>query len=198
MWVAAVRRPSIGGSAVIRRVSQFWMRVLHAVLFGAASASLLVAACAIDDGHKYGNPSGLQRGNLPGPGADTDGGGGGGDAQCEAGACAVSFTNNLWPKMSATGAWKCADGKCHGGNANSPSIDSADQAYASLQAYKIGGKPYVLPCSTDPTASTFLCNIQGTCGQKMPLADITVMPTAPSAQEIVDIQTWVQCGAPKN
>jgi hypothetical protein len=176
-------------------------RRTQSALLGAALVGSLVivglAACAIDDEHKYGGPSVPQRANLPGP-VGTDGGGGGDGAACEAGACAVSFTNNIWPKMSATGAWKCADGKCHGGNANSPSIDSPDQAYLSLQAYKIGGKPYVLPCTTDPTASTFVCNLQGTCGQKMPLADITVMPTPPTTQEITDLTTWVACGAPKN
>jgi len=170
----------------------------HGVVLAVVIGAALVAACALDDGHKYGNPSGLQRGNLPGPTASSDGGGGGDAAQCDAGACAVSFMTNIWPKMSATGAWKCADGKCHGGNANSPAIDSPDKAYQSMQTYTIGGKPYVLPCSTDPTASTFVCNLQGTCGQKMPLADITVMPTAPTAQEIMDVQTWVACGAPYN
>jgi hypothetical protein len=61
------------------------------------------------------------------------------------------------------------------------------------------GKPYIKPCVTDPNASSILCNLQGTCGNKMPLVDSMLGSQAATMMEIAQVSTWIQqCGAPKN
>lgn len=167
---------------------------------------LLLASCAIEDGTKYGNPSGLKRDNLPSPPeGGTSSGGDAGACAMEAGAgeggasCGVSWSNDIWPKLSGSGTWKCAAAQCHGGGSTSPPINDKDQAYDALTAYMVAGKPYIKPCSNDPNASSFICNLQGTCGNKMPLVDSMLGSMAASQTEISQLNTWViQCGAPKN
>ena len=105
---------------------------------------------------------------------------------------------------SSLSVWKCADANCHGGNANSPAINDSDQAYAALAGFagiKVGNvaKPYITPCSNDPMASAFLCNLQGTCGMQMPLQNDMLGSKPATPDEIMKVQVWVtQCGAPKN
>ena len=97
-----------------------------------------VAGCNIEADTKFGNHSGLLKENLPTPPAAGDGGDAGGalcngNGPIDGGACAVSWKTDIWPKMSSSGAWACANNKCHGGTANDPSgIDGQDHAYAVL------------------------------------------------------------------
>ena len=164
-----------------------------------------LTACSFDEGTKYGAPSGLKRDNLPLP---PEAAAPGIDASCampEGGAtCGVKWSTDIWPMMSGTGVWKCADANCHGGNANSPAINDSDQAYAALAGFagiKVGNvaKPYITPCSNDPMASAFLCNLQGTCGMQMPLQNDMLGSKPATPDEIMKVQVWVtQCGAPKN
>jgi hypothetical protein len=166
---------------------------------------LALTACSFDEGTKYGAPSGLKRDNLPLP---PEAAAPAVDASCsmpEGGAtCGVKWSTDIWPMMSGTGSWKCADANCHGGNANSPPINDPDEAYAALAGYmgiKIGttAKPYIVPCSNDPMASTFLCNLQGMCGMQMPMQNDMLGSKPATPMEIQMVQTWItQCGAPKN
>ncbi len=174
--------------------------------FSLALSLFALAACSFEEGTKYGAPSGLKRDNLPLP---PEAAAPPFDASCgpmpEGGStCGVKWSTDIWPLMSGSGPWKCADANCHGGNANSPPINDADQGYAVLATFmgiKVGGtaKPYINPCSNDPMASAFLCNLGGTCGVKMPLQNDMLGSKPATAMEIGLVTTWItQCGAPKN
>ena len=149
----------------------------------------------------FGNPNALSRKNVPGEGGvealvctGGEGGageaGGGGDGGCP------SFTTDIYPYFTAGGAWKCADRTCHGG-ASAPDIDAGtpEACYQALKKITVLNKPY-LPGNgvTDPNASTLLCNLQGSCGSKMPKP-----PGAdPTNAELCKIEAWLKCGAPNN
>ncbi len=179
------------------------MRLVLACSIVAASAGALVVACDLEVDTKYGPHSGLSKSNLPNPppaegGTNTDGG-----LSCgtpvDAGTCSVSYATDIWPKMQGT--WHCSDAKCHGANVNQPTmLDSPDDAYAALLAYKVGTRPYFNPCSTDPDASSFICNISSpACGTaQMPFPDNTLGSGPMSGGDFSLVETWVQCGAPKN
>ncbi|HEY1959935.1 MAG TPA: hypothetical protein VGH28_30210 [Polyangiaceae bacterium] len=181
---------------------------MHArfVAFGlvvVASAGAAFLACDLEADTHYGQHSGLNKSNLPNPpppdGSTTGGDGG---AACgtpvDAGTCAVSFQNDIWSKMSTT--WHCSDAKCHGGTSYQPKLDTADDAYDNMMTYMIGTKPYINPCSIDPDASAFVCNISSPpCGAaQMPFPDNTLMSGPMSGSDLTLVQTWVACGAPKN
>jgi hypothetical protein len=164
----------------------------------------LVAACTDPPGTEYGNPSGLRHENLPGEaGAQAltcggDGGDEGGTGTTGTpGACVVSWSKDIYPNIKADGAWACASTKCHGGS-QAPKIDATtpQTAYDSLKSYMMGGNPfpYVNPGSADPSQSTILCNLQGTCGNRMPIAPGT--PLTP--EELCKVDAWVRCSAPSN
>jgi hypothetical protein len=163
----------------------------------AIAACGLFAACDLSEGTKYGStpPSSA---NLPR--APDDSPLDGGVLACEggvpdAGACSVSFANDIWPNiLSATGRGACAQAACHG-NTYPPVFQDAPSAYASLSAEVTAGRPYITRCSTDVDASAIYCNLlrgEASCGNVMPLG----APLAPADLEL--IRTWVQCGAPNN
>ncbi len=172
--------------------------------FVAAAIGAAVVACDLEVDTKYGQHSGLQKSNLPNPppveggGPSTDGG-----FLCgtpvDAGTCSVSYTNDIYPKMTST--WHCTDANCHGANVQQPTmLDNANDTYANLQAFKgINNLPYLNPCSTDPDASTFVCNVSTPfCGTaQMPFPDNTLMTGTMSASDLMLVTTWVQCGAPQ-
>jgi hypothetical protein len=169
----------------------------------AVSAGALGAACDLEPDTHYGPHSGLSKSNLPTP-PPAEGGAGDAGVSCgeggvvDAGACTVSYMNDIWPKMQ--GAWHCSDAKCHGGTSYQPQLDSADNAYANMASFLIGTKPYINPCSTDPDASAFMCNISNPfCGTaQMPFPDNTLGSGPMSGGDITLVTTWLQCGAPKN
>lgn len=138
---------------------------------------------------EFGNPNGLDRKNIPGEGGAEplvcgSDGGGGGDGGCP------SFATDIFPLMAPNGKYRCADLTCHGG-ASKPDLDGtgAGKLLEGLKAAAVGGKPYV----TGPAAdTTIVCNMQGTCGSKMPLAP----GDDPSTTELCLIDAWVKCGAP--
>jgi hypothetical protein len=167
-----------------------------------ALATLLgIPACDLETDTNYGPHSGLSKTNLPNPppveGGSTDGG-----LLCgtpvDAGTCAVSYSTQIWANMQTT--WHCSDAMCHGGTSYQPQLDSAGDAYMNLMAYMIASKPYINPCSTDPDASAFLCNIQNPfCGEaQMPFPNNTLGSGPMSAGDVSLVQTWVACGAPNN
>ena len=170
----------------------------------AASALCIVlsefsGACDLEVDSHYGPHSGLLKSNLPNPTPTAGDGGFPCGTPVDGGACSVSYSAQIWPKMSTT--WHCSDPTCHGATANQPfNIDNATDAYNNLMAFQISGKPYLNPCSTDPDASAFVCNIQSpACGTgQMPLTNATVGSGPMSSSDVALVQTWVQCGAPKN
>lgn len=178
-------------------------RVLAFGVVVAASVGAVLVACDLEVDTKYGPHSGLQKSNLPtAPPSDAAIGADGGLAcgkPVDAGPCTVSYATDIWPKMQGT--WHCSDAKCHGGTSVAPNnLDSADDAYNALLNYMISGKPYFNPCSTDPDASSFVCNVSNpACGlAQMPFPDNTLGSGPMSGSDLSAVTTWVQCGAPKN
>jgi hypothetical protein len=165
--------------------------VRAALLAGIAGLLHLTATgCIEEDTTQFGNPNTLSRQNLPG-----EAGAAPAVTSCAArfdGGC-PSFDRHIYPSLTATGVWKCADPGCHGALIK-PTIqcDTADQCYASLSAIQLDGKPY-LSVGTDPSNARFLCSLQGTCGQKMP------KPPAPdpTADDFCIIDAWLKCGSPR-
>jgi hypothetical protein len=179
--------------------------LLFALGVALAAAAPFAGGCSIEPDSKFGNPSGLKHDNLPSAPLAEAGASFDASALCDGGArpdggnCVISYTKDVWPMMAATGVWKCADSNCHGGTALNPYINDPTSAYANLVAYKIGGKPYINPCSTDPGQSSFVCNLDGTCGQQaMPVPDSSknLSPAVPT--DIGKVRAWLQCGAPYN
>jgi hypothetical protein len=192
---------------------------LFALMAGLASST----ACGNydpPDVAKYGPPNGLNQKVANAPPAATDSGtppASGGDSGPAAGptyacvvaggtlvpatTCSVSWSKDLFPKMQSGGAWNCAGSSCHASASTPPVLTGDAHAFYTTLANYTGtvtsgaqaGQPYFNPCSTDPTKSTFVCNLQptGFCGMLgMPLGTPVANP-AP-------IATWVGCGAPEN
>lgn len=181
------------------------MRLALACFTLLSAVAAIAEGCNLETNTSYGNPAGLSHDKLPSPptiegGSSTDGGAlCNGAGPIDGGSCQIKFSTDIWPMMSATGKWGCADSNCHGGTALNPFINDPASAYANLTAYKIGGKPYVNPCSLDPDASSFACNLKGTCGQQaMPIPDTSKNRAAAQALDIGKVVTWQQCGAPNN
>ena len=155
-----------------------------------------VVACSEITPTTYGNPNTLDRKNLPGEGGVEQlscSGGEGGAGQTFEGGC-PSFTADIYPYFTAAGTWRCADKTCHGGT-TAPPVDgtSAAACLASLQKITLKGQPYVLSDGgTDPNAHALLCNLQGTCGSKMPKPP----GIDPTPADLCKVQAWLQCGAP--
>ena len=173
------------------------------------------AACGGETDTQYGPPGGLRGAKLPDPTGTTTGTtppADGGKPPTDAGMggdvvtmnCAVSFKTQIYPSMQPAGTWKCSAGLCHGGT-TPPTISATDAtaAYTSLKAYTIsagmGPKPYFNPTSTDPSQSTFECNLKGACGAgQMPIPGGGGGAVAATAAELANVDTWVKCGAPNN
>jgi hypothetical protein len=173
-------------------------------VFGLGAATILLAAtvrigtgCDDEGVTAYGNPNTLDRKNLPGEaGAEplTCGSGGDGGGQFDGGC--PSFATDIFPYFTATGKWQCSTPACHGG-ASIPAIrsDNAAAALQDLRAVTVLGRPYLGGDGgvSDPQTSTaFICNLQGSCGSKMPKApgiDAT-------REELCLIDAWLRCGSP--
>ncbi|HEY8074156.1 MAG TPA: hypothetical protein VIF62_08605 [Labilithrix sp.] len=165
--------------------------VACAVAVGTAAAA--VACLTEPPGTTYGNPNSLVTASIDGSTAGpTCGGGegGGGGKTFEAGC--PSFATDIFPTVANT--WKCGDKNgCHGGN-QAPPIDTttAAKCLASLKAITLpeNNQPYI---SAD--GGQMLCNLEGTCGQGMPLIN-GVGAKPPTDDELCTIQAWLKCGAP--
>jgi hypothetical protein len=168
-------------------------------------ATALALGCNLDAGTKFGDHAGLSKDNLPAPSLSDSGTNLGslcnGQGPIDGGACTVSWKNDIWPMMSSSGAWKCGDAKCHGAKVNAPyDLSSENNAYLSLIAWQTNNKVYVNPCTTDPDASSFLCNLNTTssCGTKMPYPDSVLGSGPVNPADYDKLTTWVKCGSPKN
>jgi hypothetical protein len=172
------------------------------VLIAATTAIALgglgvLAACSEITPTTFGNPNTLDRKNLPGEGGvealvctsvDGSAEGGGFDGGCP------SFATDIYPYFAAAGAWRCSDKACHGGT-TAPTIDGADApaCLASLKKIAVKNVPYVLSDGgKDPNASSLLCNLQGTCGSKMPKPP----GTDPTNADLCMVEAWLKCGSP--
>lgn len=161
----------------------------------AAVHVVVLAACQGEvEPTSYGNPNTLDRKAIPGEGGTEvivcTGDAGNFDGGCP------SFATDIFPYVRGDGGWRCADKACHGGT-QTPLIADTNPA-ACLEALKkitVGGKPYIADAGAGADGggeSTFPCNLQGTCGSKMP------QPPGldPKGDEICMVQAWIQCGAP--
>ncbi len=177
---------------------------LSAVTAGGFGAYLVLSACSpspVDV--SYGNPNTLDRKNIPGEGGAEPllcgGDGGGVSAKGADGGCGVSFTTDIYPYMKNDGPWQCTTAACHGGGSQ-PAIDgtSADKCYQSLKAITVVGLPYLPSGGAKPdgaaASSSITCNLQGSCGSKMPKAP----GKDPTTDELCKIDAWLACGAPLN
>lgn len=179
----------------------------YLLVAGAAALGLLglraVVACSEITPTTFGNPNTLDRKNLPGEGgvevlvckpldASASAGGGGFDGGCP------SFATDIYPYFAAAGTWRCADKACHGG-ASAPPVDGTNAAacLASLKKITLANVPYVVSDGgKDPKASSLLCNLQGSCGSKMP-KPVPGSPLAePTEPELCMVEAWLKCGAP--
>jgi hypothetical protein len=197
----------------------------------------MIACSASDtppDVPSYGPPNGIEGKNpAPPPGSGggsggssggSSGGGSGGSSggsgapatfacgtPVDGGACTVSWTNSIYPKMKSGGTWGCGTASgCHGTQGGVlPFVDPSDAhaTYLSLQKTMANvaadARPYIDPCSTDPTKSLFVCNTlpqanPGVCSVSMPTLVPAVGQAATTTQDQADILTWVKCGAPEN
>ena len=155
----------------------------------------VLGACGEADAPQYNGPNSLY--NIPSPSKPS------GDGACTQAkwlavdpACTVKWRTDIHPKMKSGGAWNCGGTGCHVAGANDPTIDDdADATYLRLTKKTTSSKPYLNPCSKDPSASSFACNTHatGTCA--------SAMPPAAGLQNDADkklVNDWVACGAPKN
>ncbi len=171
------------------------------VILGAAAALALVGvravvACSEITPTTFGNPNTLDRKSIPGEGGteqlvcSVDGGG---DAGRFDGGC-PSFATDIYPYLAAAGTWRCSDATCHGG-ATLPAVDgtSAAACLASLKKITVKNAPYVpSDGGKEPGSSSFLCNLQGTCGSKMPKPP----GVDPTPSDLCKVEAWLKCGAP--
>jgi hypothetical protein len=181
-----------------------WWRVV----FASVAVPVFWWGCVSVPETSFGDPTGLRAQNIPGEGGviitsaceaglPEDILDAGRDA--EAGACKVSFANNLYPRFLADGGWKCSAPACHGGDNQAPFFDAAspDTILAGLRAstLTVAGRPYLVASTDgggDPTKSSIYCNLSRSCGSAMP-------PSPPLAnQEVCALETWLRCGAPDN
>jgi hypothetical protein len=114
--------------------------------------------------------------------------------------CKVSWTGDIWPKMTAGGAWACGNATCHGGG-NSPMLSgNAYDYYTSLVDYidMLAPQPipFVVPCSTDTKKSAFICvTTTSDCGLMMPETTLGVTATPLSKSDVDMVTTWIGCGS---
>jgi hypothetical protein len=122
-----------------------------------------------------------------------------GGSVVDGGACAVSWTNQIYPATQAAGTWACAKSGCHATGGTAPTLaGSATDVYDTLATFTgIATGGYVNPCSTDSAQSSFVCNTlaTGACGigGSMPLGGPAI-----ATADATTIATWVACGAPLN
>ena len=175
-------------------------------ILGAAALTVLgilaaFTACTSEPSTSYGAPGSLDLRQFPDP-PDAP------PLQCETsvpgptkdGGCNVSWSTTIFPKMQATGPFKCGNGpSCHGGD-RSPVVVASDPAltYTNFTTYKLGQRPYVVTGAAgkaDAGASAILCNlkIDSVCGTTMPPGQ-----TLACGQDIAELQAWLACGAPNN
>jgi hypothetical protein len=169
---------------------------MRAVLVGLSCAAAAVgmaelvagAGCSEAPQVAFGNPSALDRKNIPGEGGTEilsctgiDAGTFMGDGGCP------SFATNIYPLVAANGAWRCADAICHGTQTPIFQCQNPQSCLTELRGISVGGRPYIAR-----DGGTLSCNLQGSCGSKMPRPP----GTDPSPRELCMVEAWLNCGSP--
>ncbi len=170
-----------------------WRRTFLACAVVSAASGAGVACLTEPPGTTYGNPNSLVAVTVDGSAAAPTCGGGdsGTSGKTFDGGC-PSFSTDVFPLVQTT--WKCGDKNgCHGG-AQTPPIDTSTAAkcLASLKAITLpeNNQPYIAA-----DGGQMLCNLEGTCGQAMPLIN-GVGAKAPTESDLCTVQAWLKCGAP--
>lgn len=178
---------------MLPRVKRSWAGFAGLVTAVAVASLHLTstAGCIEEDTTQFGNPNTLSRANLPGEAGVTPV-----ITGCAAhfdGGC-PSFDTDIYPYLTAAGAWKCADATCHG-SVSKPEIkgDSPDTLFASLAVIQLDGKPYLPGNGVEPANARMLCSLQGICGDKMPKPP----GIDPTPEELCIIDAWLKCGTPR-
>jgi hypothetical protein len=122
--------------------------------------------------------------------------------------CKVSWTNDIYPNMTAGGKWSCGNSACHGSGSFSPSLSgNAESFYQTLVGTSVttgtGGSTMlsvILPCSMSTAESGLLCvTSTSNCGTQMPVTNTDgVTATALSPADVTMIKTWIACGSIDN
>jgi hypothetical protein len=139
---------------------------------------------------------GTSEGGAPEEGGATTGGG----------HCSVSWSEKIYPNMTATGTWACANSSCHGpGSGTSPTLSGGETSfYEALAGFQVPvsatmNLPVLAPCETDPAKSAFVCITSSpSCADEMPPAGNSAGAQALTASDITLIKTWIACGAIDN
>jgi hypothetical protein len=120
--------------------------------------------------------------------------------------CAVSWTKDIFPNMTAVGAWQCGNAACHGpGGPASPSMTSdATSTYENLVGFPVenatgtASLPFIKPCEVNPDKSAFVYVVTGTTyGPEMPVTSAGG-PAVVNPTQLGQIRTWIACGAIDN
>lgn len=183
-------------------------RAKWAVVFASLSGVACVFACSSPTTN-FGNPNALDRRTIPGDGGMDEliCSANGPDARApgDGGACSTSWSNDLYPQFGDDGAWKCSVAACHG-KADGPKPDlsgkTSTEVLRQLRAstVKVGNLalPYIPAADAGTTMDsrtyTFLCNLRGDCGSKMPRPPGKDLESA----DLCKVSAWINCGAPEN
>ena len=166
-------------------------------LVALAAGLAAFSACYDVSEPSYGNANGLSVSNLPGEAGSAAATCDSTSLKFDSGSC-PSFKNDIFPYMQ--GPWACVSGGCHGGN-TAPKMDpeNAGPTLAALRVATVAGRNYI-PSAAAASAggdlsstTSMLCNVQGSCGSKMPKApgvDLT------STEQCI-VQAWINCGSPQ-
>jgi hypothetical protein len=180
------------------------VRVLFIVGSALSTLAAMVAlSCSSEPEVHYGSPGSLNKDRLPGEagaaplacgeGGISDEGGTG-----TAGACAVSWKNDIYANMISGMGWQCASAACHGPGKNAPEIDPTDasKTLATLKAYKLSSHMELayIDESGDPSKSSIECNLSAGCNPAMPLNPGRAL----TDDERCKLHTWLLCKAPDN
>jgi hypothetical protein len=160
-------------------MARAWILITSTMTSGALVG---LVACTTDyqkglDDPNYGGPNALADQVPPGPSVvQTTGSSGNGAAKtlCETqGGTLVTPTcaagSTFADVLKALNAGGCGAASCHGGAkpANQPEIDPTDAtgSWASMAAFQLNTRPFINPCSTDPTKSGLPYNVDKTAAE---------------------------------
>lgn len=170
------------------------VRTIFVAAIFASGAGGAVACLTEPPSQTYGNPNSLQRANFEGGSEAPVCGGGEGGAPKTFDGGAPSFAADIYPLINTQ--YRCGDKNgCHGGG-QAPPIDVTDatKCLASLKAISVAGQPYI-GGGGDGGPGSILCNLQGSCGSKMPKTTPQVPAKDPTNDELCTIQAWLAAGA---
>lgn len=184
--------PLGGGRRRAGGTPRSWRAAIAAGLGLALGASLLAPGCGPDDNVRYGPPNNLRTGG-----------------RCASCALGDGVTGELCPSFAEVfellgpGRLGCTALGCHGGEMGALGLTISDSdpaaAYDAMAAYVNGeGRPYVKQGGQlgDRDEAYILCNLDGTCGTRMPIV-VPGLAEAITPEQRRLIGEWVACGMPR-